>query len=29
MPPKFDPNEVTYLYVRAAGGEAPNVSAPA
>jgi|EP01046_Picozoa_sp_COSAG06_P038661 large subunit ribosomal protein L12e len=27
MPPKFDPNEVTYLYVRATGGEAPNVSA--
>ena len=29
MPPKFDLNEVAYLYVRAAGGEAPNVSAPA
>ena len=27
MPPKFDPNEVVYLYVRACGGEAPNVSA--
>jgi large subunit ribosomal protein L12e len=27
MPPKFDPNEVVYLYVRATGGEAPNVSA--
>ena len=27
MPPKFDPNEVTYIYVRATGGEPPNVSA--